>query len=187
MKHLQTVYDQNNVEGEFDDTLLSEDIVSVQFGETNKVYVPSYLFQLKEDGIYYLPFSFSQIDEQGHIVIPVIQESATVAKQVVDGAKVKVTKTVQHEDHIIDEVVYQDHVNIERIAANTFVDEAESVQYEGDTITIPIYEEVLVVEKRLRLKETIHITRTRVSETVTEQVTLRKESIDVQRIDDNAS
>jgi len=56
------------------------------------------------------------------------------------------------------------------------------VRYEGDTIIIPVLEEVLVVEKRLMLKEEIHITQHHEEFHQPQHVVLRNEDIAVERL-----
>jgi len=48
-----------------------------------------------------------------------------------------------------------------------------AVRDEGDTIVIPIVEEVLVIERRLLLKEEVRVRRVRSTERHQETVTLR--------------
>ena len=73
-------------------------------------------------------------------------------------------------------------VEVDRVAVGRYVDGPEAPRQEGDTLVVPVFEEVLVVEKRLVLKEEIRITRRRVSETAAPQrVTLRSEEIVVER------
>lgn len=58
---------------------------------------------------------------------------------------------------------------------------------EGDTTIVPVFEEVLVVEKRLRLVEEVHIRRTITRETLTVPVTLRRQVADIVREGDTGS
>ena len=53
----------------------------------------------------------------------------------------------------------------------------------GATIIVPVLEEVLVVERRLMLKEELHITRRVSKETVETSVPLRKQRAVVRRQD----
>ena len=53
---------------------------------------------------------------------------------------------------------------------------------EGDVMIIPIFEEVIVVEKRLVLKEELHITQHVTTETVEVPVDLRKQRAVVERL-----
>jgi stress response protein YsnF len=55
------------------------------------------------------------------------------------------------------------------------------VREEGEVTIIPIVEEVLVIEKRLILKEEVHIRRVRVPDVHREVVTLRTQDVVVER------
>jgi len=57
-----------------------------------------------------------------------------------------------------------------------------SVREEGDTIILPVMEEVLVVEKRLRLVEEVHLVKHRQTIQHREAVSLRRETADVEQI-----
>jgi stress response protein YsnF len=70
------------------------------------------------------------------------------------------------------------------VPVNTVVAEAVPPREEGDTLIVPIFEEVLVTEKRLLLREEVHIVRRRVEVRAPQTITLRKENVDVHRIED---
>jgi stress response protein YsnF len=61
----------------------------------------------------------------------------------------------------VDVPVYSEEAGVERVPVNRLVETEPQTRQEGDVTIIPIIEEVLVVEKRLLLKEEIHIRRTR--------------------------
>ena len=63
------------------------------------------------------------------------------------------------------------------------VEKADAVRSEGDTTIIPLYEEVLVVEKRLVLVEEIRITKRQTEKRELERVTLRREQATVERLE----
>jgi len=50
---------------------------------------------------------------------------------------------------------------------------------------VPILEEVVVVEKRLMLKEELHISKQRIETHKPQRVTLRSEEVNVERIDNH--
>jgi stress response protein YsnF len=56
-----------------------------------------------------------------------------------------------------------------------------AIRQEGDTTIYPVMEEVVVVEKRLRLVEEVRVTQRRATRHVREQVALRREEIVVER------
>jgi len=63
---------------------------------------------------------------------------------------------------------------------NRTVDGPVSVRYEGDTLIIPLLEEVVVVQKQLRLKEEVHVIKKQTERRQPEQVTLRREAVIVE-------
>ena len=75
----------------------------------------------------------------------------------------------------------------ERVELNQELDGPVAVRYEGDTMIVPILEEVLVVQKRLVLKEEIRITRRRREFHAPQSVVLRREHAAVGRIEDPES
>jgi stress response protein YsnF len=102
------------------------------------------------------------------------------------GRGVRISKTVTELPFEVNEILHRDevsvrHVPIDRIVA---VGEAPASRHEGDTLIIPIVEEVLVVERRLRIKEELHVTTTRREEHYAETVMLKSEQVHVERFDE---
>ena len=60
---------------------------------------------------------------------------------------------------------------------NQIVSEAPQPRYEGDVYVVPVVEEVLVIEKRLMLKEEVRIRRTQTETHQPQQVTVRAEEV----------
>ena len=74
-------------------------------------------------------------------------------------------------------------VEIERVAIDRQIDTAPEIRNEGETMIIPIVEERLVVEKRLFLREEIHVHRRRIVTQFRQNVTLRSQEVIVERRD----
>jgi uncharacterized protein (TIGR02271 family) len=74
-------------------------------------------------------------------------------------------------------------VVIERVPINRVVEAPIVARSEEDTLIIPLLEEVLVVEKRLLLKEELRITKKRIETHLPQRVTLRREEAIVEHID----
>jgi stress response protein YsnF len=81
-------------------------------------------------------------------------------------------------------VLEGERVEITRVPIDRVVEEAASVRTVDDVTIVPIFEEVLFVEKRLVLKEELHIRRLPTSETVAVPVTLRKQRATIDRLGD---
>ena len=121
------------------------------------------------------------------IVMPVVREDVHIGTAQVDTGKgVRIHKTVSEQPHQIDETLMRDAVNVRRVPVDMIValSEAPVARQEGDTLIVPILEEILVVEKRLRIKEEIHITRTAQAEQFADTVMLRSEHVTVERFDE---
>ena len=121
-------------------------------------------------------------------VIPVLKEELDVHTRRVElDSGVRVAKQVEEREELIDEPLTKEEVEVERITLNRPVDGPIAVRYEGDTMIVPVLEEVLVVEKRLVLKEEIRITRRKTEIRAPERVTLRREIAAVERIENPES
>jgi stress response protein YsnF len=127
-------------------------------------------------------------EKQELVRVPVVREEAWVEKRIVDtGRGVRIHKTVAEHPCRIDESLLRDDVQIHHVPVDRIVplDQAPATRYEGDTLVVPILEEVLVVERRLRIKEELHITRTRHEERHVDDVMLKSEQVCVERFDEH--
>lgn len=117
------------------------------------------------------------------VVVPVVQEELVVGKQAVETGRVRLVKTVNERQEVIDEPLLREQVEVERVPVNQVVSGPVAVRYEGDTMIIPVLEEVVVYEKRLVLKEELHVRKVTTQERQPETVTLRQEQVAVERVD----
>jgi uncharacterized protein (TIGR02271 family) len=104
------------------------------------------------------------------LVLPVVAEQLEVSKrQVTSGKGVRIDKRVIEQPQHVDLTLETETVQIERIAFDLEVDPAAPPQprHEGDTFIIPVLEEVAVLQKQLRLKEEVRITRSLRREEIT--------------------
>lgn len=113
----------------------------------------------------------------------VIEETLTTAKQRVVTGRVRVNVQTSNVEEIARAELSGETVEVTRVPIGRLVDEAPLSRVEGDVTIIPILEEVLVVEKRLNLKEEVHIRRRTTVETVEAPVQLRRQRAVVERID----
>ena len=134
-----------------------------------------------------MPIDQVQPNGQESLKVPVVREEVQVEKQVVDtGRGVRIHKTVAEHPCHIDERLLRDDVEVSHVPVDRIVplDAAPATRYEGDTLVVPILEEVLVVERRVRIKEEVRITRTRREEHHAETVMLKSEQVSVERFDE---
>ena len=119
--------------------------------------------------------------QEGEFRIPLTSETAFVSKETVETSRVRVTTHVEERQELIRAALTHDDVVIERVEVGRVVQVAPEVRMDGDVLVYPVVEEVLVVEKRLVLKEEVRISRRTHVEHVEREVTLRTERADVQR------
>ena len=120
-------------------------------------------------------------DRPAEIAIPLHAEKLSVGRRTVTGDKVVVRTVTTSREAVVDELLASEHVEIERVAIRRLVDEAPPVREDGDTIIVPVIEEVVVTERRLFLKEEVHIRRVRTTAHHRETVTLREEEAVITR------
>jgi uncharacterized protein (TIGR02271 family) len=121
--------------------------------------------------------------EREQAVIPVMQEELAIGtRRVETGSGVRVHKSVEEHEARIDEPLTKEEVEVERVTVDRPVEGPVAVRYEGETMIVPVVEEVLFVEKRLVLKEEIRITRRRRELHAPQRVSLRREHATVERI-----
>lgn len=164
--------------------------VALVLEDGQKVLVPGDLLESRDDGSYYVPVRLSDLrqategtpeHDEGTIVVPVVQERLNVRKRAVSST-VRVHKTVHETEQVVDEPLVQEDVDIERVAVGREVDAPVPIRYEGDTMVVPLMEEVLVVEKRLMVREELRITRRRTEVRDVRRETLRAEEATVERL-----
>jgi uncharacterized protein (TIGR02271 family) len=165
--------------------------VTVQLENGERVQVPVEALRQQSDGTYYVPLRLAELGSTDHkhsaasdapLVVPVIAEELDVQKQVVETGKVRITKVVHEREVLVDEPLWHDRVDVTRVPIHRVVDGPIPIRYEDDTMIVSILEEEVVVEKRLVLKEELHI-RTRRTETHQPQhLTLRSEEARIERL-----
>lgn len=114
-------------------------------------------------------------------VLPLVEERLSVAKDVVETGRVRVRTAVEERRVWVREDLESIDAEIERVPLDRMVESAPESRTEGDVLILPVLEEVLVVEKRLRLVEEIRIRQRRSTRSVETPVDLRRTSADVER------
>src|SRR6185312_3710892 len=81
----------------------------------------------------------------------------------------------------VDEPVLHETVEVDHVPVGRVVDVAPPVRTEGDTTIIPVVQEEVIIQRRLILKEEIHLRRVQRTERHRETVTLRQQRAVVER------
>jgi len=124
------------------------------------------------------------------VIAPVVQEELKIGTKTVDsGGGVRLDKHVTRQTEHVDVPVWREQLEVEHVARDVMLDPAQprpEARHEGDTLVVPVLEEVLVVVKQLRLKEEVRITRHRQQVNATADVDLAREDVTVTRFDEDA-
>ena len=163
----------------------------VQFESGSQMLVPRDALSLQADGSYYF-LALSQAElVQGHsvgtqhpdepLVLPVIDERLVIEKQTRITGRVRISKAVHEREELVDQPLLRQTVQVERVPINRVVEGEVPVRYDGGTMIISVLEEVLVVEKRLMLKEELHVTQHQEEIHQPQRLLLRTEEITVER------
>jgi stress response protein YsnF len=115
--------------------------------------------------------------------VPVVEERLKVDKEARESGRVVVYVTPHEHEELVRVGVADEEIEVERVEVNRFVDAPEAVRQEGDVTIVPVMEEVAVVQKRLRVKHELRLTRRRKTHEQTERVVLRNEEAQVLRSD----
>jgi uncharacterized protein (TIGR02271 family) len=176
MSEVRRVLDQNGIEGVIETQ--DERSVRVRWSNGRSAIIPRDALVLEQDAYRVQIDLNSRYDEQ--TVIPLVAEQLTVDKETLEQT-VRVQKRVREETVLVDEALRHDAVEVERVPVNRYVDQPLAARTEGDTMIIPVFEEVLIVEKRLLLREEIRITRRQTVERAAQEYVLRREEATVTR------
>jgi uncharacterized protein (TIGR02271 family) len=120
--------------------------------------------------------------KQMQAVVPVIEEEVKVGKRTVESGRVQIVKRVEQREQLVDQPLLKDEVEIKRVPINKPIDRVISVRKVGDILVIPVMEEVLFIEKRLVLKEELHVRRKQTQTRRPQRITLRAERAEIKRI-----
>jgi uncharacterized protein (TIGR02271 family) len=124
----------------------------------------------------------------GTTVVPVVQEFPSLSRRTVETGRLRVQKTVSEREVVIDEPLVRQEVHVERISIGRELSDKEDVpgvRYEGETMILPVLQEVPVVVKRIVLTEEIRITRVRREIRDPQTVTVKVEEVSVEHSDDD--
>ncbi len=123
----------------------------------------------------------NDVDSSGFSSIPLYFEEISVATRKVERGTVRVHVQTTTREEPVDELLTHERIEIERVAIGRRVDAVPPVRQEGGTTVFSVVEEVVVVERRLILKEEIRLRRVQTTERHRESVTLREQDAIIER------
>lgn len=112
-----------------------------------------------------------------------MEESLRVEAERVVTGRVRVTTRSDLNEEIARASLAGERVEVTRETIGREISEAPPTRVEGDVTIIPVLEEIVVIEKRLMLVEEIRIRKIATVEEVSIPVTLRKQRVTVERLE----
>jgi uncharacterized protein (TIGR02271 family) len=114
--------------------------------------------------------------------IKLAAEELSVDRHKIETGRVRVTTVTREQEELVDVPLTRERVEVTHVPIGRAVETMPAIRQDGETTIVPVVEEVLVLERRLMLKEELHIKRVRTTERHQESVRLRRQEAIVTRI-----
>ena len=95
----------------------------------------------------------------------------------------RIHRRVETEPVVASVDLQQDRYVVDRVQVNELADERREPWYEGNTLVVPVYEEVLVSETKLMLREVVRLQNAGGIEQINLTGTVRRDVVDIEEID----
>ena len=109
-------------------------------------------------------------------------EQLQVSRRRRPGETVRVRTVTTEHGQLVEEPLTHERVEVLRVPVGRVVDTVPEIRQEGDVTIMPVVEEQMIVQRRLVLKEEVHVRRVRTSTLHRETVILRQQEAVVTRI-----
>lgn len=110
-----------------------------------------------------------------------VQEQLHVGREQQATGTLRVRVVPEAQVHTLALEQWREQVDIERVPVGREVDAAVPPWQDGDVWVVPVYEEVVVVQRRLVLKEELRLQPRREREVLEQEVALRRDHVVVER------
>jgi stress response protein YsnF len=94
---------------------------------------------------------------------------------------VRVRKVVSERVEHVAESAIREEVVVDRVVVNRVVDAPSAPRREGDMVVIPVFEEIVTVQRKWLLKEELRVSKRAVQVPFQQSVVLREEHAEVER------
>jgi hypothetical protein len=133
----------------------------VTFDDGEEFTVPSEAVRAQPDGSFLLDDSYISDSPPPRTAPPPAPENDRTPSDQRSVAPENDRIPVDQRSVLVDEPLYFEDVEVERVPVNRIIDQPVETRHEGDTMIVPVVEEVVTIQKRLLLKEEVHIRRRR--------------------------
>lgn len=118
-------------------------------------------------------------------VLPLAEEALNVSVRETTTGRVRVSTVTETFEEVVRRELRGVRASVERVLVNRTLAPGEAPpvpRTQGNVTIIPILEEVLIVEKRLLLKEELHVTETATIEQIEVPVELRRQQAVIEHL-----
>ena len=118
-------------------------------------------------------------------VLPIVEEELQVGKRRIESERIQVRTVTDYAEELVRRELTGEHLEVERVPIDLLIEpglDLPRVRTDGNVTIFPVLEEVVVLEKRLRLKEEVRITKRVTTETTETPITVRKQRAIVERL-----
>ena len=122
-------------------------------------------------------------DDPDSPFLPVAEERLTVSARREVTGRVRVLVETLTEDVPVRAELQGERVEVTRVPIGREIAERPDIRTEGPVTILPVVEEILIVERRLMLREEIHLRRVAEVEAIDTTVPLRRQTVRVERDD----
>ena len=121
----------------------------------------------------------------GTLTIPLAEETVAVSTREAETGRVRVSLATEVDRVVARETLRGRRVEVERVPVGRMLAEGEPAprsREEGDTLVVPVFEEVAVVVKRLILREEVRLRFVATETPFAEAVEVRRQRAAVERV-----
>lgn len=119
--------------------------------------------------------------EGGDAVLPLAEGRLVVGKARVVTGRVRLRVETSVADEPVTAELHGTRVEVTRVPVDREMDAVPELRVEGDVTIVPVVEEVLVVERRVVLREQVHLRRVAFDERQEVTVPLRRQRVVIER------
>lgn len=118
-------------------------------------------------------------ERQDEQMLELREEELLVHREMRDVGEAHIRTRVEEVPARLEVDAYAEEVEVEHVPMGEFVSERGEPYQDGDVLVVPVYEEQLVVTKRLLLREHLRIRRVRTTQRQLFEDTLKRERVDI--------
>jgi stress response protein YsnF len=115
-------------------------------------------------------------------IVPLVEETVQIGKRAVETGRVRVSITTEAAEETVRTTLRTRRAEVERVTMDREVAEAPPTREEDGVLVISVVEEILVIEKRLVLREEIRLRFVDSEEAVEQTVERRLQRATVERL-----